>query len=559
MRRQWVFFGGFGLTLALLLLFVSFLPSYPAAAQSPCGSCPPGQSCVQDCDDTGRCIWRCSGGGGAPPTQEPPGGGGGGGGGGPTPEPTEPPGGGGGPTPEPTEPPGGGGGGEPTPEPGMVCYTCVPWPHCPSGYADNFCVVTDEIGNRWLATWSCIADASICEAPPQPDGPDQPEPPCTPEPGGDGISFNCPGDNGRGFDWGYYLWVSARVPPHRVKMWPFPRWLVAMGAPLPEPFESGEPGRLTLLDDPAFTPPELCAPNGPGNEGGCWSDAVSFPAREEGEEPQPGDIRNYRIGLRWRRARWDQPHPNDIDGVPPVCWDFDEREWNVGEDYGYGRIQNEVCWSNEVTHIYETSSWGKPHNGPRFLLPEEACRPAQRNTGCCEQVPDTWDLPAYQVRVYTTWAAEWAVEYERYERVGTDWSECQCTDFDPSQYPDVEWRSCGDPPEGICVGVYDDPQTEWWGKQRQVVYDWVHHFEGWYPIDLRDYGSPTWYYTSYAVTTIGEGPWCPGHQYTHTGDAVPVPVIEIQSVLRDPCMVTDTCPPWYPGPGGLERLRPVWP
>ncbi|HHS97683.1 MAG TPA: hypothetical protein ENK08_07260 [Chloroflexi bacterium] len=509
---------------------------------------PPCPSQGRVCSTDPLLTCQCSG-GGAPPTQEPPGGGGGGGGGGgptPTPVPTEPP---GGPTPE---PPG------PTPTPGPApseydyCLTCYPWAYCASGLA-TVCFHVDENEEEvWVTYQSCLEDPSVCEKQ-SPPPPDRPEPPCTPEPGGDGISFNCPGDEERGFDWGYYLWVSARVPPHRVKMWPFPRWLVAMGAPLPQPFESGEPGRLTLLDDPAFTPPELCAPHGPGNEGGCWSDAVSFPTREEGEEPQPGDVRNYRIGLRWRRARNDRPHPNDIAGVPPVCWDFDEREWNIGKDYGYGRIVNEVCWANEVTHIYETSSWGKPHNGARFLPPEEVCRRVDWERGCCEQVPDEWDLPAYQVRVYTTWAAEWAVEYERYERVGTEWSECQCTDYDPAQYPDVEWRSCGDPPEGVCVGVYDDPQTEWWGKQREVVYDWVHHFEGWYPIDLREYGNPTWYYTSYRVTTIGEGPWCPDHRYTHTGDAVPVPVIEVQSVLRDPCVIDNSCPPGYPGPGNLER------
>lgn len=416
----------------------------------------------------------------------------------------------------------------------MVCYTCFPWPYCPSGYADRFCVVNAT----WVSTWSCMGNTAACEAtPPPPDNQDD-TPPCTPSGGNGGFNLDhC--DGYQGWNWGYNISVSARVPPHIVQVDPFPRWLVAMGAPLPQPFQSGQPGRLTLQDYPAFTPPGLCAPNGPGFSNGCWSDAVNLPDPLR-QDPQPGDIKDFKIGLRWRRVRNDLPNPNDLGPVPPVCWDFDEREWNIGQNYGYGRIPAMECGSTSVTHIYETSSWGKPHNGPRFLLPEDACKPWEEH--CCEQVPGEdgqWDMPAYQVKVYTTWAAEWAVQWDAWEVVDMDWGDCFCrAEGEPLGVPH---QSCS-ATAPACSGC-----SGWCGKVGEPEYGWIHHFDGWHPIDLRNYDSPTWYYTSWAVITTGRGNWC-AFEYAdpNPGDTVRVPVIEVQSVLRDPCVLDNSCPPGYP-------------
>ena len=421
-----------------------------------------------------------------------------------------------------------------------MCVDCVPWAYCDSGYAE-VCVIVDHSTDpptEWTDHWGCVA-ASHCEAPPTPPpGPPPTPPPCIPNP----PDVVCDSTW-----WEYDLWVEARVPPHRVQIDPFPRWLVALGAPLPAPYESGEPGKMTLMDQPAYTPLGLCAPNGPGGAGGCWSDPVAWPVRGDDEEPQPGDVRNYQIGLRWRRVRADQPNPNDLGPVPPVCWDFDEREWNVGADYGYGPIPAMECGSTIVTHIYETSSWHKPHNGPRFIPRAEACGSWEQDSGCCEQVPPAWDMPAYQVRVYTTWAAEFAVKWEQYEMVAHEWDEeCSCSGVDPASSP--AWQSCGDPPPGICVGALGSPPSEWWGRWSEPVYDWVEHRDPeWMTIDLRQFGGSTWYYTSWAVITGGTGPWC-AFEYAdpNPGDTVRVPVIEIQSVLRDPCVWDDSCPPGYP-------------
>jgi len=416
-------------------------------------------------------------------------------------------------------------------------------PTCSSGYATG-CTLVQENGNVWLVTDLTCQAASECETPAQPPGESPPTPPCAPpvHSGGPGFGLtDCDGDDGD--EWAFSLWVSARVPPHRVQVDPFPRWLVAMGAPLPAPYESGEPGRLTLQDYPAYTPPELCAPNGPGYEAGCWSEPAAWPQREPDEEPEPGDVRNFRVGLRWRRVRADQPNGNDLGPVPPTCWDFNERAWNVGQNYGYGPIPGMVCGSTNVTHIYETSSWGLPHNGPRFLPREEACNMmnySERVNGCCEQVPSgdgEWDMAAYQVRVATTWAVEWAVKWEAWERVGTEWSECGChAEWGGPPPGSVPHQDCT-PPAGVC-----NQPGEWYGRIGEGAYTWVAHEEGWHPLDLRQFGNPTWYYTSWAVITTGEGPWC-AYEYAdpNPGDTVRVPVIEVQSVLRDPCVLTDSC------------------
>jgi len=78
----------------------------------------------------------------------------------------------------------------------------------------------------------------------------------------------------------------------------------------------------------------------------------------------------------------------------------------------------------------------------------------------------------------------------------------------------------------------------------------VHQRVGWYPLDLRPYGYPQWYYESWAVVTTGAGEWCP-FEYAdlNPGDTVRIPVIEVQTVLVDWCRLDGTC-------GNLEPQTP---
>jgi hypothetical protein len=138
-------------------------------------------------------------------------------------------------------------------------------------------------------------------------------------------------------------------------------------------------------------------------------------------EPQGypgGNYRNYRVGIRWRRTRPPES--------PDVAWNYDERPWNVAHGLEWGER------GNPVDHTYETSSWGKPENGP--------------GEDCIEC------LPGYQVYLQTFWRAQCASYWEHYE----------C----------VEWDA-----DGQCTRK-----------------DWVPRSDGWYDVDMQALGLSEQYY-----------------------------------------------------------------
>ncbi len=349
--------------------------------------------------------------------------------------------------------------------------------------------------------YSCI---SLAACTPTPGQPGDPEKPCIPTYNpGTGLGFVCEGDDGNGFDWGYGIQAWANIPPHNVRVYPFPRWLV------------GAPGMLSLTRDPLYS---VVGGERGGGEGGFWSQRVSLPSTYDPDDPPPGTIRDYSIGVRWRMVF---PGQQVFAGaVPESCWNFDERPWNIAGGYAAGG----AC-GDSVVHTYETSSFGLTANGPRFDYAASGCA----------KVPADWTLPAYQVTVPTYWSVEWADEWWEWTATGTQWSACQCVGTGrPSGIPT---EGCT-PPPGIC-----HLPGEWYGKIGEPRYEWIHHFVGWYPIDLREYGESAWYATSFRVVTEGEGgDWCPGTLYTGgPGNAVPVPVIESQAIIVDPCRLNGAC------------------
>jgi hypothetical protein len=424
---------------------------------------------------------------------------------------------------------------------GYECFSCYQTDECASGWAEA-CFV-ELLGLVFPYSLTC-QPASECEPS---SGP--PEKECVP-----GTMTTASGSFDRcdDMEWAYDLWVNAFIPPHIVQVRPFPRWLVGMGAPLPAPYESGTPGNLTLMDYPALTNFEgACVPQ--WDSDGCWSKRINLPDPVR-DEPLPGDRKDMRIGLRWRRIDI-MPSDADPSGAPAICWDWDEREWNIGQDYGYGRVPAMSC-GKSVSHIYETSSWGKPRNGPNFIPAEDACTSwtsscksgsTASNCHCCEQIPGKmddwyglpslydfdpslgpWQNPAYQVRVPTYWAVEWAYEMDIYEVVS---EECEC-----EHWPGWGTAACDLDGDGEA-----DSDTK---NVCEKEYDWVNHFDGWNLVDLRNYGESTWYRISYSVRTTGDYAGCIGGEYgdPNPGDSVRIPVIEVQSVLRDPCILDGTCP-----------------
>lgn len=362
-------------------------------------------------------------------------------------------------------------------------YTCGWLALCPEK-ADY--TLYSPPGYSWytMVSYSCRTFES-CDG--DDDDDDAPEEwPCEATFDNGGVELECEGE------WGYYIYAWASIPPHRVMRTPFPRGMVTVDNEfdlLAEPWIS-EDGGEHFRDD------------------GFYSERVNLPDPVR-EDPWPGDIKDYEIGVRWRRVGDEHPQ---FGPVPPHCFDFDERDWNVeggavqvacGEPGSDGHVR--------VLHAYETSSWGKPANGPRVDLENQT-------------VP-SWDLASYQVRVPTYWVVEWRERWYAWEVVSVEWGDCGCWG-PPGEPTDEPHRRGCVPPPGICINP-----GEWYGQVGEPVYDWVLQDSGWYALDLRAYGYSDWYDTSYAVISggefAGEEWWDDG-----AGDAVPVPVIEVQSVLE---------------------------
>ncbi len=84
-------------------------------------------------------------------------------------------------------------------------------------------------------------------------------------------------------------------------------------------------------------------------------------------------------------------------------------------------------------------------------------------------------------------------------------------------------------PPGVC-----NQPGQWYGKIGEDKVEWVRHFLGWDPVDLRDYGSEEWYYTSWKVGVNSEKTgWCAAGYSSEVGTAVPIPVIEVQAVIGE--------------------------
>jgi len=178
------------------------------------------------------------------------------------------------------------------------------------------------------------------------------------------------------------------------------------------------------------------------------------PSPETSSDPVDwGDYHDYRVHLKWEMLP-DEP-----------IWDFDDGTVGTG---------------NPVFHTYNTASYGKPANGPGLN--------------------GRWDLPAYQVKVYTRWQALWKETW-----------------WEPQEVDRWECRPCGDP-EANCIRPEcpacweDDAHTQPANNARcwtEIVHD--NHDTGWRVVDLRELGNPTWYFER--VTTE------------------PVPIIEVQGII----------------------------
>jgi len=240
----------------------------------------------------------------------------------------------------------------------------------------------------------------------------------------------------------YRVAASARVPCVQVQRWPYPRGLVS--------YEN----EFEIL--------------------GPFEAVGSISSRE-----WCGDVRNYKLQVGWFMRK----------DVAPV-WFFDEREWAEEPDQDIGM---------RVTHIYQTSSWGLPENGP--------------------SLEGELILPAYQVKVGTPWQPAVRRSWQTYVRGERLAFECEQVDEDCWRL----YRQC------------EDPGTDREDKDC-YAWEWETHDTGWQFIDLRTHGSRFPYYLSFQALDVTQPPAdipaVPLDQ--RTCGPIAVPVIEVQVILHGP-------------------------
>ena len=203
------------------------------------------------------------------------------------------------------------------------------------------------------------------------------------------------------------------------------------------------------------------------------------------------NIRNYTLQVRWLYL----PEPAPI-------WHFDERAWSSDPAQAAGA---------QVTHKFETSSFN--------LSGSEYCEgPACDKPANGPSLNGKLELPSYQVRVATNWMAQVRRTWEERVRLGPITFSCASSD-------------------GACLALQafcEQPANEF--HDDCYLFEWRPVDTGWQTADLRDYGYPAPYYTSWAAQDQTMPP--PGIPLVPLSERacgiIPVPIIETQSLLNAP-------------------------
>ncbi len=266
--------------------------------------------------------------------------------------------------------------------------------------------------------------------------------------------------------WGAYnecgmnfkLTASAAIPGYPVWYTPYPRGLVYQEMQF---YGDANPGVGSYnwsasVDD---WNPELWTYDGE------TKDADGNPHQE---------YKDFAIAIRWRQVIPTTPMAD-----PPPCWilwGWDERPW--GEPKGMCSITGPGA-----VHTYETSSAGKPENGPDYL-------------------------PSYQVQATTYWVMDWKWRWQHYE----------CTEREPDNYCVVNQPGSDDPVE---CWMGNGAEGHWEHRTKCKKTEWVSK-ENVGMCDMKNFGQPHTYIESFNVSPAGAG----------TGGGLPVPVIEVQGVIK---------------------------
>jgi len=256
--------------------------------------------------------------------------------------------------------------------------------------------------------------------------------------------------------------VRAGLPAWPANREPYPRALVT----LPE-----EVWVSDAAGNPTTVLPSVEVWGSPVDPGGDDCDCRDDDSCDD-DPPPEGTVCEFKLGLR-----------ADPGNEPPT-WSFEDCGSTIG-------------WSAQCT--WNRSSWGKPELGVGMA-------------------PDCPALPAYAVHATVPYWWSFARQWEQWEAIGTEWSDCFCR---PEGEPlGIPHQGCGADACGECSG--------WCGRIGIEQYGWKHHGPDWVLLDLTDYGWPTPYMLNPNVQMIPHPPCEPNPPV----GVIYVPCIEVQAPIE---------------------------
>ncbi|MEO6061817.1 MAG: hypothetical protein ABIQ99_07770 [Thermoflexales bacterium] len=227
--------------------------------------------------------------------------------------------------------------------------------------------------------------------------------------------------------------------------------------------------------------------------------------------------RNFVLTVRSRRFAGGENWFNQPASLPG--WTFWDRSWNNGPD---PRTQQGAV----AKYTYATSSAGLTSVFGRGY--DQISRsPA-----------NTYALPAYQVDIETSCAHEWKGYAELAQRTWTKTGACVAGTPLPNP-PGGWWHPEGTSGEGCAAGSY---------ATGHYTFYWAPFATTWSGIDMRLTGRATSYDLQNSARGGGQ---VNGTYYWDDNGGIWVPVVEVQSVLREACVAAGTCAPPVAEPGSL--------
>ncbi|MCL4505280.1 MAG: hypothetical protein M1434_12165 [Chloroflexi bacterium] len=345
-------------------------------------------------------------------------------------------------------------------------------------------------GTWWTVDTFCMTEDQ-CKKPESDTEDKYGDLPCAPVMTPNGITLECKGSSDIQ-TWNLSASVNTSCPVNEVQRSPYPRSLVNL------------PTTFVLQQEVYNTVDGIAsAPQSPAN----LSDFVDANGNPNEYGYMSGIWKNLRLIMRSHRFTGGETWFGQT--VPKPQWTFDDRSWNTGP---YPKEQE----GNQATYVYQTSSAGlTTMNGREFDMVNKT-------------PSDVYDLPAYGVTVKTYCGHEWKVSASLAARTWHPSGAC----YQSILYPDGSTYA---PP-----GTSNDGCNPGWVSPGNYTYSWTDYTTDWAGVDLTQAGRPTSY--DMRTRTTSGGTW-QDTVYWDQPTGIWVPVVEVQSVLRNSCVASGQCAP----------------